>query len=142
MNNISLNKYEIDFLTESFSLSLGDFKDLLVVDFDLNENNAILESIKSLKKFYKLGWIRFEVWLYVKKDNKIDIVFNKGDSGFKLIVDELFWERINKDLTIWERLSMKNQDRNWDIGVCLTDLFKNKYLEPDDTEFYKLINQE
>lgn len=141
MNEIKLNKYEINFLTEPFPVHLGDVKNLFVSDFGFTETDAINESINLLKRMYELNFIQFEILLYYKSDNKIEIVLDEPEKGFELKIDSNFWTKLKNEKEIWNRLTL-GMNRNWDFGVDLTNGFYKKYYEPDDTEFYKLINQE
>jgi len=142
MNNIKLNKYEINFLTEPFPIHLGDVKNLFIYDFGLSEIDAIYESISLLKRMHELGFIQFEILLYYKYDNNsMKVLDDECEKGFELKVDSDFWSNLKKEKEIWNRLIL-GMNRNWDFGVDLTNEFYKKYFEPDDKEFYKLINQE
>ncbi|TYC07387.1 hypothetical protein ES677_15070 [Bizionia gelidisalsuginis] len=141
MNDIKLNKYEINFLTEPFPIHLGDVKNLFISDFGFSEIDAISESIDLLKRMYELNFIQFEILLYYKSDSKIKIVLDEPEKGFELKIDSDFWIKLKNEKEIWNRL-MLGMNRNWDFGIDLSNDFYEKYYEPDDTEFYKLINQE
>tara|TARA_R100001369_G_scaffold84728_1_gene117774 strand:+ start:36 stop:458 length:423 start_codon:yes stop_codon:yes gene_type:complete len=140
MNDIKLNKYEINFLTEPFPVHLGDVKNLFISDFGFSEKDAINESITLLKRMYELNFIQFEILLYYKTENKIEIVLGESEKGFELKIDSDFWTKLKNEKEIWNRLTL-GMERNWDFGIDLTNGFYEKYYEPDDTEFYKLINQ-
>ncbi len=140
MNDIKLNKYEINFLTELFPIRLGDVKNLFISDFGFSEKDAINESITLLKRMYELDFIQFEILLYYKTESKIDIVLGESEKGFELKIETDFWSKLKSENEIWNRLTL-GMERNWDFGIDLTNDFYRKYYEPDDTEFYKLINQ-
>ena len=140
MNDIKLNKYEINFLTELFPIRLGDVKNLFISDFGFSEKDAINESISLLKRMYELDFIQFEILLYYKTESKIDIVLGESEKGFELKIETDFWSKLKSENEIWNRLTL-GMERNWDFGIDLTNDFYRKYYEPDDTEFYKLINQ-
>jgi hypothetical protein len=139
MNDIKLNKYEINFLTEPFPVHLGDVKNLFISDFGFSEKDAINESITLLKRMYELKFIQFEILLYYKTENKIEIVLGESEKGFELKIDSDFWTKLKSEKEIWNRLTL-GMERNWDFGIDLTNGFYEKYCEPDDTEFNKLIN--
>lgn len=139
MTEIKLNKYEINFLTEPFPIHLGDVKNLFISDFGFSEMDVIDESIDLLKRMYELDFIQFEILLYYKSINKIEIVLGKPEKGFELKVDNDFWTNLKSDKEIWNRLTV-GMERNWDFGIDLTKGFYNKYCEPDETEFNKLIS--
>ena len=141
MNDIKLNKYEINFLTEPFPIHLGDVKNLFISDFGFSEIDAIKKSHTLLKRMYDLEFIQFEILLYYKSDNKVKIVLDEPEKGFELKIDSDFWTKLKNDKEIWNRL-ISGMERYWDFGIDLTEDFYEKYYEPDDTEFYKLINQE
>jgi len=65
---------------------------------------------------FELDFIQFEILLYYKLD----------DDKMSIVLDELGVLRQNLIIP---------------FGTDLTDKFYQKYFEPDDTEFYKLINQ-
>ncbi|MAL58550.1 MAG: hypothetical protein CMC14_00730 [Flavobacteriaceae bacterium] len=139
MNDIKLNKYEINFLTEPFPMHLGDVKNLFISDFGFSELDAINESINLLKRMYVLDFIQFEILLYYKSENKIKIVLGESEKGFELKIDSDFWKKLKNEKEIWNRLIL-GMDRNWDFGIDLSNDFYEKYCEPDDTEFNKLIS--
>ena len=134
-----MNKYEINFLTEPFPIHLGDVKNLFINDFGFCEKDAINESIILLKKMYDMSFIQFEILLYYKSENKIEIVLGESEKGFQLKIDSDFWTKLKNENEIWNRLTL-GMERNWDFGIDLTKGFYKKYYEPDDTEFNKLIN--
>ena len=140
MSDIKLNKYEINFLTEPFPINLGDVKNLFKSDFGFSETYAIKESIALLKRMYQLHFIQFEVLLYFKSNNKIVKVLNKPEQGFELKIDSEFWKKLESEKEIWNRLTL-GMNRNWDFTIDLTKGFYEKYFEPNETEFYKLIHQ-
>ena len=145
MEQLKLDKYEINFLTEPFPLSLSSVKGLFESDSGMYHYEAIEEAEKMLKRFYDLGYIAFHVWLFYKKGEKIKIVLNEPEHGYKLAADKEFWLSLNEEDEIWNWLSsdkVEKSERAWDIGVDLTDKFRQEYLEPDDIKFWKLINQE
>ena len=114
MNSIKLNKYEINFLTEPFPIHLGDVKNLFISDFGFSEIDAMTESIDLLKRMYELNFIRFEILLYYKTDNKIKIVLDEPEKGFELKIDSDFWTKLKNEKEIWNRLVL-GMDRNLDF---------------------------
>ena len=94
MNDIKLNKYEINFLTELFPIHLGDVKNLFISDFGFSEKDAINESITLLKRMYELDFIQFEILLYYKTESKIDIVLGESEKGFELKIETDFWSKL------------------------------------------------
>lgn len=145
MEQLKLDKYELNFLTESFPLSLSSVKGLFESDFGMDGYESIEEAERMLKRFYDLGYIKFHVWLFYKVGEKIKIVLNEPEHGYKLAADKEFWMSLDEEQEIWNWLSSEKtekSERAWDIGVDLTEKFKKEFLEPDDTKFWKLINQE
>ena len=139
MNEIKLNKYEINFLTEPFPIHLGDVKNLFISDFGLSEIDAISKSINLLKRMFDLGFIQFEILLYYTVENKIEIVLGDSEKGFELKIDSEFWTKLKNEKEIWNRLTLGIK-RNWDFGIDLTKEFREKYDKLDNVKFNKLIN--
>ena len=140
MNPIKLDKYEINFLTEPFPLHLEDAKTLFVLDFGFSSDEAQERTIDLLKRMVELNFIQFEILLYYKSDDDtIKIVLDEPDKGFELKVDDDFWDKLRNEQEVWKR---PTSIKLWSFGIDFTDEFYQRYFEPDDTEFYKLINQE
>jgi len=146
MARLKLNKYEINFLTERFPLSLSAVRGLFEDDFRMEASEATEGSIELLKRFYELGYIKFHVWLFYRKGSRIEIVLNEPEHGYQIVADQEFWLSLESEQEeVWSSLTpemVQTSGRSWNIGVDLTEKFLKDYLEPDDTEYWKLINQE
>jgi len=145
MERLKLNKYEINFLTESFPLSMSSVKGLFEHDFGMDSYESIEEAESMLKRFFDLGYLKFHVWLFYKSGDNIKIVMNEPEHGYQLDANKEFWQSLDQEEEIWKWLSaekVNNSERAWDIGVDLTDKFRNEFFKPDDTKFWELINQE
>ena len=146
MAGLKLSNYEINFLTEGFPLSLGAVRRLFENDFRMERSGATEESIKMLRRFYALGYIKFQVWLFYRKGSRIDVVLNEPEHGYQIVADQEFWLSLESEQEeVWSTLTsemVETSGRSWDIGVDLTEKFLKDYFEPDDTEYWKLNNEE